>query len=40
LLSLPPEKLIPANAWLESATVGSTILGTVIGGALESHQLH
>jgi MFS family permease len=33
---LPPEKLIAANAWLESATVGSTILGTVIGGALVS----
>jgi MFS transporter, LPLT family, lysophospholipid transporter len=33
---LPPQKLIAANAWLESATVGSTILGTVIGGALVS----
>jgi MFS transporter, LPLT family, lysophospholipid transporter len=33
---LPPNKLIAANAWLESATVGSTILGTVIGGALVS----
>jgi MFS transporter, LPLT family, lysophospholipid transporter len=36
---LPPEKLIPANAWLESATVGSTILGTVIGGALVSQYV-
>lgn len=34
---LPPQKLIAANdAWLESATVGSPILGTVIGGALVS----
>lgn len=33
---LPPQKLVAANAWLESATVGSTILGTVIGGALVS----
>lgn len=36
---LPPDKLIPANAWLESATVGSTILGTVIGGALVSQYV-
>ena len=36
---LPPEKLIAANAWLESATVGSTILGTVIGGALVSQYV-
>src|SRR6478735_5331012 len=36
---LPPEKLIPANAWLESATVGSTIHGTVIGGALVSQYV-
>ncbi len=36
---LPAEKLIPANAWLESATVGSTILGTVIGGALVSQYV-
>ncbi len=36
---LPPEKLIPANAWLESATVGSTILGTVVGGALVSQYV-
>ena len=37
---LPPEKLIAANAWLESATVGSTILGTVIGGALVSQYVN
>jgi MFS transporter, LPLT family, lysophospholipid transporter len=33
---LPPEKLIAANAWLESATVLSTIVGTMLGGALVS----
>ena len=33
---LPAERLIVANAWLESATVGSTILGTMLGGALIS----
>jgi MFS transporter, LPLT family, lysophospholipid transporter len=36
---LPAERLIPANAWLESATVGSTILGTVVGGALVSQYV-
>ncbi|APR35599.1 lysophospholipid transporter LplT [Paraburkholderia sp. SOS3] len=33
---LPAERLVVANAWLESATVLSTIVGTVIGGALIS----
>jgi MFS family permease len=33
---LPPEKLVAANAWLESATVLSTIAGTMLGGALIS----
>jgi LPLT family lysophospholipid transporter-like MFS transporter len=33
---LPPERLITANAWLESATVLSTIVGTMLGGALIS----
>ncbi|TKC82635.1 lysophospholipid transporter LplT [Trinickia terrae] len=33
---LPAERLIAANAWLESATVLSTILGTMLGGALIS----
>ena len=33
---LPPERLIAANAWLESATVLSTIIGTMMGGALIS----
>ena len=31
---LPPHDLVKANGWIEAATVGSTILGTVIGGAL------
>ncbi|CAB3783514.1 lysophospholipid transporter LplT [Pararobbsia alpina] len=33
---LPASKLVVANAWLESATVLSTIVGTMIGGALIS----
>jgi LPLT family lysophospholipid transporter-like MFS transporter len=33
---LPAERLVVANAWLESATVLSTIVGTVLGGALIS----
>ncbi|WP_343673246.1 lysophospholipid transporter LplT [Paraburkholderia heleia] len=33
---LRAEKLVAANAWLESATVLSTIVGTMMGGALVS----
>jgi len=33
---LPPEQLVKANGWIEGATVGSIILGTVLGGALIS----
>ncbi|PMS23808.1 lysophospholipid transporter LplT [Trinickia dabaoshanensis] len=33
---LPAARLVAANAWLESATVLSTILGTALGGALIS----
>jgi len=33
---LPAERLVAANAWLESATVLSTIAGTMLGGALIS----
>lgn len=29
---LPPEKLVAANGWIEGLTVGSIILGTVLGG--------
>lgn len=31
---LPPEKLVLANGWIEGLTVGSIIMGTVLGGAL------
>lgn len=31
---LPPEKLVAANGWIEGLTVGSIILGTVVGGKL------
>ena len=33
---LPPEKLVAANGWIEGLTVGSIILGTVMGGILIS----
>ena len=33
---LPPQKLVAANGWIEGTTVGSIILGTVLGGALVS----
>ncbi|MCW5600884.1 lysophospholipid transporter LplT [Nitrosomonas sp.] len=31
---LPPEKLVIANGWIEGLTVGSIVLGTVLGGLL------
>jgi MFS family permease len=33
---LPPHQLVAANGWIEGTTVGSIILGTVLGGALVS----
>ncbi len=36
---LPAEKLVAANGWIEGLTVGSIILGTVVGGALISVQV-
>ncbi|RPH67522.1 MAG: lysophospholipid transporter LplT [Burkholderiales bacterium] len=36
---LPPEKLVAANGWIEGTTVGSIILGTVLGGALISPSI-
>jgi LPLT family lysophospholipid transporter-like MFS transporter len=33
---LPPEKLVPANGWIEGLTMMSIILGTVMGGVLIS----
>src|ERR1043165_2173260 len=31
---LPPEQLVMANAWIEGLTVGSIVLGTLLGGML------
>lgn len=31
---LPPQQLVVANGWIEGATVGSIILGVLLGGAL------
>ena len=36
---LPPEKLVAANGWIEGLTVGSIILGTVLGGILISQTV-
>jgi hypothetical protein len=36
---LPPEKLVAANGWIEGLTVGSIILGTVLGGVLISKRV-
>jgi MFS family permease len=33
---LPPDRLVAANGWIEGTTVGSIILGTVVGGVLIS----
>jgi MFS transporter, LPLT family, lysophospholipid transporter len=36
---LPHQKLVTANGWIEGLTVGSIILGTVLGGAIISDTL-
>src|SRR3990172_9886997 len=36
---LPHSKLVLANGWIEGLTVGSIILGTVLGGALISQAV-
>jgi len=36
---LPPTKLVIANGWIEGLTVGSIILGTVLGGVLISGKV-
>ncbi len=36
---LPPEQLVIANGWIEGATVGSIILGALLGGALISQRV-
>ena len=33
---LPPQQLVVANGWIEGTTVGSIILGVLLGGALIS----
>ena len=36
---LPPEKLVAANGWIEGLTIGSIILGVLLGGQLVSHAV-
>ena len=35
---LPPSQLVVANGWIEGTTVGSIILGVLLGGLLVSHK--
>src|SRR5215475_5754117 len=36
---LPPEQLVIANGWIEGLTVGSIVLGTLLGGVLISPKV-
>jgi MFS family permease len=36
---LPPHQLVIANGWIEGTTVGSIILGVLLGGVLVSHNV-
>lgn len=36
---LPPSQLVKANGWIEGLTIGSIILGTVLGGVLVDPKL-
>jgi len=36
---LPPEKLVAANGWIETLTVGSIVLGSFVGGVLVSTRV-
>src|SRR6476661_2919347 len=36
---LPPHQLVIANGWIEGTTVGSIILGVLLGGLLVSHNV-
>ncbi|MEO8486940.1 MAG: lysophospholipid transporter LplT [Betaproteobacteria bacterium] len=36
---LPPEQLVVANGWIEGTTVGSIIIGVLLGGALVSPRV-
>ena len=36
---LPPQQLVIANGWIEGTTVGSIILGVLLGGVLVSPKV-
>ncbi|MBC7955622.1 MAG: lysophospholipid transporter LplT [Cytophagales bacterium] len=36
---LPPSQLVKANGWMEGSTIGSIILGTLLGGQLVGHVI-
>ena len=36
---LPPSQLVKANGWIEGLTIGSIILGVVLGGQLVGHRV-
>ncbi|PJC20906.1 MAG: lysophospholipid transporter LplT [Comamonadaceae bacterium CG_4_9_14_0_8_um_filter_57_21] len=36
---LPPSQLVKANGWIEGLTIGSIILGVLLGGQLVGHHL-
>ena len=36
---LPPSQLVKANGWIEGLTIGSIILGVVLGGQLVGHTM-
>jgi MFS family permease len=36
---LPPSQLVKANGWIEGLTIGSIILGILLGGTLVSHAV-
>jgi MFS transporter, LPLT family, lysophospholipid transporter len=36
---LPPSQLVKANGWIEGLTIGSIILGVVVGGQLVGHRV-
>ncbi len=36
---LPPERLVAANGWIETLTVGSIVLGSFVGGILVSKRV-
>jgi MFS family permease len=36
---LPPSQLVRANGWIEGLTIGSIIMGVLLGGQLVSHKI-